>query len=130
MTRLKKIGITAALTFALAIGVSSQAVAWTSNTFRSPTGNIGCKSFNAYDGRGQQIVCWTANDGAWVAVGQRYSARRGYGGNPRIRGPVLSYGSNWRYRGLVCYSQSVGMTCEARATAHGFFISRASWDIW
>jgi len=47
-------------------------------------------------------------------------------GPPRYQ--ILAYGSTWHTGAITCTSRRTGLTCTT--SAHGLFISRASWRGW
>jgi hypothetical protein len=111
----------AILVAALALAPAALAAdEWTSNSFVSPSGNIGCKASSAF------ITCATYNNGRSVTLGWRSSAylnyRYTYG--PRVYGPTLQYGQTWTWRyTFSCYSSESGMECH-NMNGRGFKIAR------
>lgn len=103
-------------------------VSWSSDYFRSPTGNIRCRWFT-YD---RVMACKTLHNGRVGVVPLYGSAYSGYfGGYSFPSGPTLYYGQYWSSNvggtpHFRCDSRSSGMTCFSRQTGRGFTISRES----
>jgi hypothetical protein len=100
--------------------------AWTSNFWRSPTGNIACRYYPNLE----TVTCQTDNDHYSLAV-DRYGLkayRSGYRWIPSWA-PTLAYGLHWTAPGFNCLSRFDGMLCHTPA-GHGFFLSREKAETW
>jgi hypothetical protein len=108
------------------IGVLSAgpALAWRSDWFQSPTGNIRCR----YVVEGEVMACKTLNNGRVAIVplrGQAYVLAR-LSDYSFPRGPVLAYQTYWSVSGRFrCDSYSSGMQCESLRSGHGFVLNRS-----
>ena len=109
---------------ALAALSAEPALAFRSNWFQSPSGNIRCRYFD----EGDVMACKTLNNGRVAVV-----PLRGYAHVlARVtdftfpRGPVLDYGTYWslssRFR---CDSYSYGMRCKSLRSGRGFVVNRS-----
>jgi Family of unknown function (DUF6636) len=115
----------AAVTVVVAATATATPTGWSSNTWRSPTGNIACRYYPTVNA----VTCQTDNDKFAVVV-NRYGGRA-YRTNYRYI-PwtyTLGYGSRWTAPGFECTSRTDGMRCRSQA-GHGFFISRDTYDVW
>jgi hypothetical protein len=102
----------------LAALLPASALAWSSSSFRSPSGNIRCEYF------GSGISCGTLNDGYTITLYRYGRTAVGIDNVYGFRGgPVLAYGLRWRSRFIICDSFFSGMQCENRQ-GHGFFLNR------
>lgn len=131
----KKLLIATPMAMVLALVLTSVVTAWSSNRFVSPSRNIACR-FVASGSAGPFVACATRNDGFTLSLandgtkgqilsnnGHLLRALRGF------NSPVLRYGRRWRSGvGIWCISRTSGMTC--RASSHGFFLSRGTYDVW
>jgi hypothetical protein len=107
---------------------ASQASAWSSNTWHSPTGNIRCKFTRSV----RVVACGVLNEGATIYLG--------INGKPRIAyddavydipaGPALPYGSYWSAVGFRCTSFSDRMQCVGVYSDHGFWLNRTNYRTW
>ncbi len=104
---------------------ATSGLAFTSNNFESPSGNILCR----YDNRNEVMACITLNDTFVAAVplyGKAYKTR----GGTFPGGPILGYGETWTAnRRFKCVSRPKGMTCRSVKTGHGFFINRTHYRL-
>ncbi len=122
--------VLAAVIVASVVASAVPAQAWTDNKWKSPSGNIWCYSPKS------GVACGTLNDGFTVALawrsGRAYRLRDGTVYNFPTPRYTLAYGKTWKWRarGLVCLSSTRGMKCWSRWTGHGFFISRARYNLW
>jgi hypothetical protein len=99
---------------------------WTSNFWRSPTGNIACRYYPNLE----TVTCQTDNDHYSLAV-DRYGLK-GYRSSYRwipSWAPILNYGLHWTASGFNCLSRFDGMLCHTPA-GHGFFLSREKAETW
>jgi hypothetical protein len=121
----KKLWLALVLT---ALAAPAAASAWTSNSFQSPTHNIGCR----YYPRTDVVKCMTRNDGFTLVLNETSRGRRGasYGVYVSPSAPVLPYGSSWRAFGFRCRSRISGMTCSNAYSGHGFFLERHTYRVW
>jgi hypothetical protein len=104
--------------------------------FRSPTGNIGCSLLGglarcdiakrSWPPPARPASCPTIVDfGQGLEVGSAGEGRFVCAGDT-VRDPAsprLAYGTATRIGGLECLSARDGVTCTARTSRHGFFIS-------
>jgi hypothetical protein len=109
---------------ALALLAAEPALAWRSNSFQSPTGNIRCRYFV----EGDVMACKTLNNGRVAVVplrGHAYVLAR-VTDFTFPRGPVLGYGTYWSFTGRFrCDSYSYGMQCESLRSGRGFVLNRS-----
>jgi hypothetical protein len=109
--------------------------------FKSPTGNITCAFFEAFERMPASIRCDIANISSTPPRRPRNcDGEYGHSFEVRSRGPaerlcitdtvtgpeyrVLPYGRSWRKGGITCDSAETGITCM-NETGGGFEISRA-----
>lgn len=122
--RLRPLAISA-LAAGCALVPAGVALAFTSNNFESPSGNILCR----YDPRNEVMACLTINDSFTAAVplyGKAYRTR----GGTFPGGPVLGYGQSWTAnRRFKCVSRRSGMTCRSVKTGRGFFLNRTHYRL-
>jgi len=111
-----------------ALAVPSAALAWRSNEFVSPSGNIQCE-FLDY---GSGITCMLANNRRQAVVaarGRGYEVRNWP--DPFVTYQyVLRYGQTWTAERYTCRSFVSAMVCSNRWTGHGFSISRQGIRTW
>jgi hypothetical protein len=105
-------------------GSAGPALAFQSNWFQSPSGNIRCRYF----AEGGVMACKTLNSGRVAVVparGKAYVIAR-LTDFTFPRGPVLDYGAHWALSGRFrCDSYSYGMRCKSLRSGHGFVASRS-----
>jgi hypothetical protein len=113
------------------------------DTFRSPTGNIGCSLLDnvarcdiekrSWHPPARPASCPEIVDfGQGLEVGASGAARFVCAGDTARdpASPVLVYGSGSRIGGVECVSATAGITCAGRAEErHGFFISIQTYRI-
>jgi hypothetical protein len=113
------------------------------DTFRSPTGNIGCTLLDQVARCDIEKRSWRppprpsscpeiVDFGQGLEVGASSPARFVCAGDTARdpASPVLAYGSGSRETGVECVSATAGITCTSRAQSrHGFFISTQSYRI-
>lgn len=135
---------TLALAAPLVAAAPAGAIATRHNTlvsFHSPSGNIGCLADDT-DGK-WQLRC-DVRERSWTgarprdcdldsgdALGMSASGRPYWvchGDTVLGQGRVLAYGSTWGAGPFTCTSAAAGVTCRNRG-GHGFFLSRASYQI-
>ena len=123
--------------------------------FRSPSQNISCLYVPGSGGGGSRLLCAIAHSSYAKRLQARCMAPSGAGVDwhgfeltPRRAGGIscsggilynpdtqhpkyvtLPYGKTWHEGVFTCVSRITGITCRSR-TAHGLFISRASWRGW
>lgn len=117
---IRKTLIAASAALALA---APNAGAWTSDTFRSPTGNLVCKYRYNYDA----ITCAAFNTQLVIRMSATGRPTQGYrlSWDRNTAWPVLSYGQAWnRGANVSCRSLSTGMRCQNRVGWY-FLISRS-----
>ena len=124
-------------TAALLAGTASASAAI--DTFRTPSGNIGC----VYDSRPAYLRCDIRSGlrpaparpkgcaldwGLSLNMGRTSRARTTCAGDTALdpRARVLRYGSTWRRGPFSCTSRTAGLTCR-NAAGHGWFMSRQRW---
>lgn len=118
-------GLVALLLAGVMAGPTAPALAFRSDWFQTPSGNIRCRYFV----EGGVMACKTLNNGRVAVVPLR--------GNAYVlgrladftfpRGPVLHYGEHWALSGRFrCDSYSYGMKCKSLRSGRGFVLSRSS----
>lgn len=85
-----------------------------------PGASSSCTGFNLEEGGDITVNCGTAAP-KWALV---YSGQ--YDGTYQ----TMEYGNNYTLGGAVCNSADTGLTCWDPNSAHGFFLSRESWEQW
>jgi hypothetical protein len=131
------LALVGALVFALGASAASP------NSFRLPSGNIGC----IYSDASVTGHAWLRCD---IRFGLRPEPKRvceldwtgivfptaskpkpECAGDTAIdqRARVIPYGGRWTRGGYTCFSQRVGLRCTRR-NGHGLFLSRTSWRVY
>ena len=96
--------------------------------FRTPSHNIVCV-YSSKGGPGPFLRCdvLSLNDVGFT-LRRRFRAKRRHvtdsANDPRSK--TLPYGTSRRFGPFTCTSRTTGLTCRARRSGHGFFLSRAS----
>jgi len=105
-------------------------------SFRSPSGNIGCvigSGLARCDLKDKEWQTLRPNDcpkemgfGQGIQVGQSGPAGPTCAGDTTLNptAPVLDYGTASQVDGFRCVSSEKGITCKSLDTKHGFFVSR------
>jgi hypothetical protein len=110
--------------------------------FKTPSGNIGCGYFGAFQGQPASLRCDIRSglkpqprracelDWTGLTVGPTGRARAVCAGDtaydPRFH--ALAYGHSWSRGGIRCLSRRIGLRCANRG-GHGFFLSRQRWRL-
>ena len=110
--------------------------------FQSPSGNIGCMIIGAsarcdivhrsWSAPARPSSCPPVVDfGQGLIVGRSGAARVVCAGDTARdpTSPRLPYGSASEVEGFACVSRRTGMTCTARTSGHGFFLSAQSYRL-
>ena len=119
---------------ALALGASQPF-----ETFRLPSGNIGC----TYERASATLRCDILSglrpeprrrcelDWTGITLTAAGGARPQCAGDTAFdrRAGVLRYGSSWRRGAITCRSARDGLRCANRR-GHGFFLSRQRWRVY
>jgi hypothetical protein len=107
-------------------------------TFRMPSGNIGC----LYETAARVLRCDILSglrpeprrtcelDWTGITISATGRAAPQCAGDTAFdrRARVLRYGTSWRRRSITCRSARDGLRC-ANGRAHGFFLSRERWRV-
>lgn len=106
------------------VPAATAAARFTSNWFKSPTGNIRCRYFPS----DAVLACKTLNNGRAAIVpltGDAYVLVR-LTDYTFPAGPTLAYGTYWSASGRFrCDSSTLGMKCRSLRSGHGFAINRS-----
>ena len=115
-------------TLTLSLLLVPSALAWRSNEFVSPSGNIHCELLDY----GTGITCMLANNGRQATVSRFGPGYRVYNWpNPYVTYRyVLRYGQEWDANPYYCRSFTTAMVCGNRRTGHGFSIARQGIRTW
>jgi hypothetical protein len=131
------------LAVAGALFLAAAASAASPNSFRLPSGNIGCIYSDASVTGQAWLRCDTRFglkpvprgrcEQDWTGIGFPTASKP----KPECAGDtaidsharVIPYGGKWSRGGYTCFSQRVGLRC-ARRNGHGFFLSRTSWRVY
>jgi hypothetical protein len=125
------------LALAGAVFLASGASAASPNSFRLPSGNIGCiysdGSLRCDVRSGLRPEPKRACELDWTGIVFTTAGKPKpeCAGDTAIdsRARVLAYGGKWTRGGYTCFSQRVGLRCTRR-NGHGFFLSRTSWRVY
>ena len=131
----------AALLLAVALALPGRAGA-SFPGFKTPSGNIGCGYFGAFQGLPASLRCDIRSglkpkprrscdlDWTGLSVGPTGRARAVCAGDtaydPVFR--ALAYGRSWSRGGITCLSRRIGLRCTNRS-GHGFFLARERWRL-
>ena len=107
------------------------------NSFRLPSGNIGCiysdASLRCDVRSGLRPEPKRACELDWTGIvfPTASKPKPECAGDTAIdsRARVIPYGGKWTRGGFTCFSQRVGLRCTRR-NGHGLFLSRTSWRVY
>ncbi len=125
------------LTLAGALFLVTGASAASPNSFRLPSGNIGCiysdGSLRCDVRSGLRPAPKRACELDWTGIVFPTAGKPQpeCAGDTAIdsRARVIPYGGKWTRGGFTCFSQRAGLRCTRR-NGHGFFLSRSSWRVY
>ena len=132
-----------AVLFIALLALVPSAIAASPNSFRLPSGNIGCIYMDASVTGRAALRCDTRFglrpeprtrcelDWTGIMFPTSSKPRPQCAGDTALdsRARVIPYGGRWVGGGYVCTSSRTGLRCKRR-NGHGFFLSRTSWRVY